>query len=170
MGGQSNTGRDVKSQNGHTKTHDHDDCITAAIERAEEMCAAAGTRFTDLRRQVLEHVWSSHKAIKAYDILEIMSKDGGNAKPPTVYRALDFLMEHGLVHKIESLNAFVGCPFVGDDHVSQFLICDSCADVMEIASSDLRDSVRNAASASGFVLKGQTIELHGTCQACAENV
>ena len=149
-------------------SHDHDACIETALADAERICAARGLRFTDLRKQVLKMVWESHKAVKAYDLLDQLAAKGGSAKPPTVYRALDFLMEEGLVHKIESLNAYVGCPHPDDLHVSQFLICDICQNVEEVTSVVLTDSLLSAARQAEFDVSRQTVELHGTCGACRQ--
>lgn len=147
--------------------HDHEHCIENAVADAERICAARGTRFTDLRRRILTMIWQGHKAVKAYDLLDQMATEGGSAKPPTVYRALDFLMEEGLVHKIESLNAYVGCPHPGDSHISQFLICDSCETVEEVTSEALNVAVGKAAEDSSFKISKQTLELHGLCKRCA---
>ena len=147
--------------------HDHDLCIEQAIEAAEALCRDNGTRFTDLRRKVLEMVWQSHKAVKAYDLLDQLASEGGSAKPPTVYRALDFLMEEGLVHKIQSLNAYVGCPHPGKNHVSQFLICEGCETVEEIHSAGLQAELKKATSAARFSPRRQTVEVHGLCKQCA---
>ena len=89
-------------------------------------------------------------------------------KPPTVYRALDFLMDEGLVHKIESLNAYIGCPHPEGDHVSQFLICDECETVDEVTSAALSKAVTKASAEKSFSIKRQTLELHGICAACAK--
>ena len=147
-------------------THNHEVCIENAVEEAEKICAERGSRFTDLRRRILTMIWQGHKAVKAYDLLDQLATQGGSAKPPTVYRALDFLMEEGLVHKIESLNAYIGCPHPGSDHVSQFLICDVCGIVEEVSSDVLGKAVASAAAAQSFQIKGQTLELHGVCQKC----
>lgn len=146
--------------------HDHSACIDNAIEEAERLCAERGSRLTKLRKQVLTMIWQEHKAVKAYDLLDQLAKEGGSAKPPTVYRALDFLMEEGLVHKIESLNAYIGCPHPADGHVSQFLICDSCENIEELASASLDKAVQSAAAQAKFNVKKQTMELHGTCDRC----
>ena len=95
--------------------HDHTKCISEAVAIAREICAKHGERFTELRGRVLELVWDSHRPIGAYAILERLKSDGRSAAPPTVYRALDFLMGVGLVHRIESLNAYVGCAHPGDE-------------------------------------------------------
>ena len=96
--------------------HDHADCVAEAILTAELLCRDRGLRFTAIRRRVLELVWDSHKPIGAYDILEILGKESSSAAPPTVYRALEFLIEAGLVHRLDSLNAFIGCPDPASRH------------------------------------------------------
>lgn len=147
--------------------HDHEHCIENAVADAERICEARGTRFTALRRRILTMIWQGHKAVKAYDLLDQLATQGGSAKPPTVYRALDFLMEEGLVHKIQSLNAYVGCPHPGDSHVSQFLICDECETVEEIGSNELSAAVDAVAKKTEFQIHKQTLELHGLCKGCA---
>ncbi len=149
-------------------SHDHAACIENAVEEAERICAERGSRFTDLRRRILMMIWQGHKAVKAYDLLDQLASEGGSAKPPTVYRALDFLMEEGLVHKIESLNAYIGCPHPGSDHISQFLICDNCETVEEVTSPALAKAVKGAAATQSFSIRRQTLELHGTCENCAK--
>ena len=148
-------------------SHDHSVCIDNAVEEAERICAERGSRFTDLRRRILIMIWQGHKAVKAYDLLDQLAAEGGSAKPPTVYRALDFLLEEGPVHKIESLNAYIGCPHPGDDHVSQFLICDNCENVEEVSTPALSKAVMSAAAGESFNIKRQTVELHGICAACS---
>ncbi len=150
-------------------SHNHAVCIENAVEEAERICAERGSRFTDLRRRILTMIWQGHKAVKAYDLLGQLASQGGSAKPPTVYRALDFLMEEGLVHKIESLNAYIGCPHPGCDHISQFLICDDCETVEEVTSPSLAKAVKSAAATQSFTINRQTLELHGTCANCAKD-
>lgn len=149
------------------ESHDHRQCIEEALDSASRLCSARGARFTPIRRRVLELVWARHQPIKAYDILERLNDEDRGAKPPTVYRALDFLIGQGLVHRLESLNAFVGCPHPGQDHDYQFLICDSCGTVAEIASPAVRAALAEHAASLGFAVKRQTIEVHGTCKTCA---
>jgi len=151
------------------KQHDHNACMDNAVAEAERICNERGTRFTNLRKQILLMIWQGHKAAKAYDLLDQLAKEGGSAKPPTVYRALDFLMQEGLVHKIESLNAYVGCAHPGDLHISQFLICDECEDVREVTTDDLLQSVNTVAQQSNFTINRQTLELHGLCEVCSHN-
>ena len=149
-------------------SHDHEACIDNAVEEAARLCAERGSRFTDLRKRILIMIWQGHKAVKAYDLLDQLANEGGSAKPPTVYRALDFLMDEGLVHKIESLNAYIGCPHPEGDHVSQFLICDECETVDEVTSDALNKAVTKASVDKSFSIKRQTLELHGICAACAK--
>lgn len=147
--------------------HDHRTCIDEALARAGQLCGRRGARLTEVRRRVLELVWNSHRPVGAYDILEQLQRDGRSAAPPTVYRALEFLMEHGLVHRIESLNAFVGCPRPDKEHVSQFLICTDCRNVAEIADPAIGSAVSRSAAAAGFVVNRLTIEMQGLCPSCS---
>ncbi|MSQ69535.1 MAG: transcriptional repressor [Gammaproteobacteria bacterium] len=146
--------------------HDHGRCVTTALAKAETACATAGKRLTPLRRRVLELVWGSHLPVKAYDLLAILGREREQAAPPTVYRALDFLQQVGLVHRIASLNAFVGCGEPLQGHVSQFLICTQCGTVAELANLGLSTSISASAEALGFQATRQTIEVEGICKHC----
>lgn len=148
--------------------HDHDGCIEAALTKAADICERRHLRLTPLRRRVLEVVWSSHKPIGAYDILGVLASERGSAAPPTVYRALDFLLENGLVHRIESLNAFVGCTKPDRDHAWQFLICRSCGQATEISDRELEKAIVGAAERGGFTVQRRTIELAGLCSSCRD--
>lgn len=144
-------------------THNHAKCTAALIARAEQLCAS---RLTKQRRDVLACVAESHAAVGAYDVIERMAAHGPRPAPITVYRALDFLLEHNLVHKIESRNAFVACSRAHDNAQPALLICELCGNVDEIiqpANADLK----NAAEAQGFKIKYAVIELSGTCRSCA---
>lgn len=147
--------------------HDHESCLRDALARAEAICIQRGLRLTDLRRRVLELIWRGHEPIRAYDLLDQLRNERRGAAPPTVYRALDFLQEHGFVHKIESLNAFVGCAEPADRHGGQFLICSRCNAVAELDDPAIGDTVRRRAEAAGFVPQGQVIEVTGLCARCA---
>ena len=151
----------------HGGGHEHQSCIEDALARAEDLCRRRGARLTPLRRRVLELVWGGHRAVKAYDLLAALGEGVGAAKPPTVYRALEFLMEQGLVHRIDSLNAFVGCPQPDEGHSAQFLICGACGEVSEINAASIDHAVAERAAASGFALSRIIIELHGRCPRCA---
>ena len=147
--------------------HDHDHCVATALSAAETVCAAAGERLTPIRRRVLELVWGSHRPIGAYAILDQLKDGNRSAAPPTVYRALEFLLGRGLIHRIESLNAFVGCSHPGESHLVQFLICRSCGTVAELDDDGIARAVAERARALGFEVERQTIEVMGLCPGCA---
>jgi len=146
--------------------HDHALCIDDALNRAAELCLRRGARLTHLRRRVLELVWQGHSAVKAYDLLEVLAREDRSAKPPTVYRALDFLIAHGLVHRLESLNAFIGCPQPEASHEGQFLICGRCGWVGEFEASEIQAAIADQATGHGFAVDQQTVEVRGTCRIC----
>jgi Fur family zinc uptake transcriptional regulator len=147
--------------------HDHAYCVADALTTAARVCGERGSRLTPIRRRVLELVWSGHRPVGAYDILAALQGDGRSAAPPTVYRALEFLMEHGLVHRIESLNAFVGCADPGKTHTGQFFICENCRSAAEVTDDKLADALAGCAKRLGFAVKSQTVEFRGLCPACA---
>jgi len=149
--------------------HNHQKCVRDAVQAAERVCIGKSARLTPLRRQVLELVWSSHAPIGAYEILELMARDQNNASrpaPPTVYRALDFLMSQGLVHRIETLNAFVGCAHPEAPHDAQYLICEACGNAVELEIDGLASQIRKAAAQQGFSVGDQTVEIKGCCGNC----
>jgi Fur family transcriptional regulator, zinc uptake regulator len=146
--------------------HDHALCIDAALDRAAALCSRRGARLTRLRRRVLELVWQSHSAVKAYDLLGELDRGSGAAQPPTVYRALDFLIAHGLVHRLESLNAYVGCPQPEAAHDGQFLICDACGTVSEFEAPAIEAAIAGQAADLGFMIGQRTVEVRGTCRSC----
>ena len=146
--------------------HDHRRCVEDALSAAERLCAERGLRFTELRRRVLELVWRGHRPVRAYDVLARLARDRRGAAPPTVYRALDFLLENGLVHRIESLNAYVGCGEPGAMHAGQFLICRACQATAELDDPAISRMVTKKARTLGFSADRQTIEVTGLCPAC----
>ena len=146
--------------------HDHNGCVRKALQEAEALCLKRQERFTSLRRRVLELVWRQHKPIGAYEVLELLHKDGSSA-PPTVYRALDFLQRLGLVHRIASLNAFVGCSTPGTPHDGQFLICEACHTLAELNVPSITTAIAESAAKSGFEPRKQMIEIMGLCPKCA---
>jgi Fur family zinc uptake transcriptional regulator len=150
--------------------HDHNNCIENAMEIAESICEQNALRFTKIRRRVLQLVWNSHSAIKAYDILELLQQEDASAKPPTAYRALDFLLEHGFIHRIESLNAYIGCPQPEHNHNFQLLICNNCGVVKEMDKPELSSQMESYADEFKFALSSQVIELHGLCYKCHINL
>ena len=148
--------------------HVHDAAgFVAAVERA---CTERGLRLTAIRARVLSLVAQAGKPIKAYDLLEQV-RDGegaGAAAPPTVYRALDFLMANGFIHKLESINAYVACHHPNSaQHSVPFLICDRCHSATELEDASIVDSLDSAARALGFAPQAQTLEVHGLCARCA---
>ena len=146
--------------------HDHHNCVENALETAEKVCRDRGLRLTKTRRRVLEIVWNSHKPVGAYDILETMSGEGRRAAPPTVYRALEFLIEADLVHRLDTLNAFVGCPDPHQSHNGQFLICRDCRSVAELADIELTRIINRKAEGLGFTAVRQMLEVEGLCPDC----
>ncbi len=149
------------------RPHDHAHCIADALQRAEALCEQRGVRLTAIRRRVLELVWDSHAPIGAYAILDQLKVNDRSAAPPTVYRALEFLLEQGLIHRLESLNAFIGCDHPEDRHISQFLICTTCHQAEEIADQRIVTAASASAGDRGFTLSRLTIEIEGTCARCA---
>jgi Fur family zinc uptake transcriptional regulator len=146
--------------------HDHRHCVAGALEAAEAECRRRGARLTDVRRRVLELVWQGHAPVGAYAVLEALAREGFCAAPPTVYRALDFLLAHGLIHRIERLNAYAGCTRPGIPHAGQFLLCQGCGAAAELDDDAIDAAVRAAASRQGFTVSRQTVEVDGLCPAC----
>lgn len=150
------------------RPHDHDSCVDQALTDARAICQRRNTRLTPTRERVLELIWQSHQPLGAYDVLAQLSDDGHNAAPPTVYRALDFLQQNGLVHRIASLNAFIGCTHAGEHHTGMFLICQACGNVLELAAPAVSDSIQAAAQAESFAPKDITLEIAGVCPRCQD--
>jgi Fur family transcriptional regulator, zinc uptake regulator len=140
--------------------------LAKILNLAEALCDERGVKLTPHRRKVLELVCAADGPIGAYDVLDLLRQSIGNPAPPTVYRALDFLLRQGLIHKLESLHAFVGCSHLDHPHASQFLICSDCGDVSEIENSEIAKSLRKAQENSGFKAKRPVVELLGSCAQC----
>lgn len=147
--------------------HNHAICTTDLLTRAERTCEGRGSKLTGQRRDVLNCVAASHSAVGAYDIIERMAAYGPRPAPITVYRALDFLLAHGLVHKIESRNAFVACSHAHEGLPAALLICESCGLVAELDAADAFATLKSAALAQGFIEKHTMVEMSGICNACA---
>ena len=151
----------------HAPDHDHDRCTADALAHAEALCAQRAQRLTPLRRQVLEVLLGSHKPLGAYEIIDRAAQSGARPAPITIYRALDFLRDNGLVHRIESRNAFIACVnnhATGDLVV--FLICERCGEVGEAQSATIAGELKSAARAAGFTPKAPVIEVSGICANC----
>lgn len=151
--------------------HDHSACLAVAMARAERICAARAARLTPIRRRVLELLWESHQPIGAYDILDKLKADGLGAQPPAVYRALDFLMAHGLAHRIASASAYIGCTLVDETLENRcaapIIICSKCGQATEIDAPAIDLALRNAAERIGFKIDDVTLEIAGVCAGCA---
>jgi Fur family zinc uptake transcriptional regulator len=149
-----------------SREHDHQVCIAEALTAAEDVCRRRGARLTTLRRLILELVWSHHQPVGAYDLLDALRRDRRRAAPPTVYRALEFLIDNGLIHRIESLNAYVGCGGPSMAHSGQFLICRDCQSVAELDDPAIETAIGARATALGFQVLDQTVEVLGLCPEC----
>ena len=149
-----------------TPDHDHARCAADTLAHAEAVCAARSQRLTPLRRQVLEALSLSHKPLGAYEIMDWMAQRGARPAPITVYRALDFLLDNGLAHRIESRNAFLACAHNHDAGAVVLLICDHCGVVGEAPATGVGDSLATAAKKAGFRPKMSIIEITGTCGHC----
>ena len=147
--------------------HDHAHCTADLIARAERTCERRGSKLTGQRREILSSVAQSHSAVGAYDIIERMAEHGPRPAPITVYRALDFLLAHGLVHKIESRNAFVACSHSHEGQPAALLICESCGTVAELDAPEIFKLVGEKAKAQKFMPAHTLIEMSGTCGPCA---
>jgi Fur family transcriptional regulator, zinc uptake regulator len=137
-----------------------------SLREAEALCEARGGRLTPLRRKVLTLLLESHGPAKAYDLLGHLGEDGA-AKPPSVYRSLDFLLEMGLAHKIESLNAFVACGHWGHGHAAVFLICDQCGSASELHAERSLSTLTAEVDAANFRMRSAVMEVRGLCANCA---
>ena len=141
--------------------------LSHVLERAEALCHERGVRLTEQRKTVLRLLRVSDKPLSTHELLDRMRGVVKNPAPPTVYRALDFLLEQALVHKLESLHAYVGCTHPDHPHASQFLICDDCGEVAEVEDASLAKSLKAAGKAIGFRTKRPIVEVLGTCAHCS---
>ncbi|MBT3395616.1 MAG: transcriptional repressor [Alphaproteobacteria bacterium] len=146
--------------------HDHGKCVAEALASAERVCEAQGARLTPQRRQVLELIWRSHVPVGAYEILDAMRDGGRRADPPTVYRALEFLAGLGLIHRISTRNAFIGCSHPMSEHRAQVLLCDGCGQATEIEIGTIAQGLTDGAADLGFAIADQTVEASGLCRSC----
>lgn len=145
--------------------HVHD--AAAFVAQVERICEQRGLRLTPLRATALQLIAAAGRPVKAYELLDGMKATHDGAAPPTVYRALDFLLEHGFIHKLASINAFVGCHHPGSAaHAVPFLICDRCQSATELEDERIVESLDARARALGFVPQAQTLEVHGLCARC----
>ena len=159
--------------------------LNTTLDRAAAQCARRGAQLTELRRQVLRLVLEAEQPVGAYALLDRLKDLRGGAAPPTVYRALVFLLEQGLIHKVERLNAYLGCVEAGQgghghaaapgegegshhhDHPHQFLICRRCGATAEISDPAITAALASASAGAGFTLHRATVEAEGVCADCA---
>jgi Fur family zinc uptake transcriptional regulator len=146
--------------------HDHETCRADAIAAAQALCAARKLRLTPHRARALEILLESHRALGAYELLDRFRAEGMTAQPPVAYRALDFLVQNGLAHRIEKLNAYVACARPGAGHAPAFMICRRCRRVAEAAETPGDGPLDAAAGRLGFSVERTVVEAEGLCPAC----
>lgn len=146
--------------------HDHGACVGQALEQAEALVRQRGLRLTPVRRRALEILLERHGAMGAYEVLERLAADGFGRQPPVAYRALDFLVDNGLAHRIRRLNAFTACAHPGQDHHAAFLICERCDSVAEIPAGPMRAALDEGARQAGFHVHRASLEAIGICARC----
>jgi len=153
--------------------HDHSHCVSQMLGAAEKLCKERGLRLTDQRKAVLEVLCSSHVPASAYDILDRLNrvrkeKNETMLAPISIYRALEFLMEHGIIHRIESRNAYVACTHCIDGHrdVIIFLLCDDCGRAAEFQSESLSGLIDTIAATAHFTPNAPVLEIRGICSDC----
>jgi Fur family zinc uptake transcriptional regulator len=149
-------------------SHDHTICIAGSMKAVDAFCSKSKLQLTPARRRVLEILLAEHRAMGAYDILDILRAEGLGSQPPVAYRALDFLVKHGFVHKIERLNAFIACAHPGDAHTPAFLICRMCNSVAETVSKPSEGRLDRTARDAGFEIERTVMEAEGVCPKCSE--
>lgn len=137
------------------------------ISKIEAICKKRDVKLTPQRKTVLDIMLTANKAMSAYDLLDLLKEHEPQAKPPTIYRALEFLLEQGFIHKVESVNSYIVCPDFDDlDHISILFICDRCKKIIEKHSSDIEKNLKKLAEQSEFLIRHSVLEIHGLCQAC----
>ncbi|HLS83204.1 MAG TPA: transcriptional repressor [Arenimonas sp.] len=139
------------------------------VRAVEQACEERGLRLTPLRAQVLGLIAEAGRPVKAYELLDAMKQEHRSSAPPTVYRALDFLLEQGFIHRLASVNAFVGCHHPQVRHSVPFLICDRCHSATELEDARVTALLDDQARAMGFTPRAQTLEVHGLCATCCED-
>ncbi len=151
-------------------THNHSNCINAALTMATQLCVERGVQLTSIRQQVLELIWTNHHAVKAYDLLERIKPLQSAAKPATIYRALDFLMAQGFIHRVESLNAFIGCCDLKTAHEQLLLICKQCKNVEERHADVVMQALVQELQNANFIAHSKAIEIQGICENCSQTL
>lgn len=150
------------------EAHDHKHCIKDGLEELRTQCATKNLQLTPVRMRVMEILLEQHRAVGAYEILDHLRAEGLGAQPPVAYRALEFLVKNGFAHRIERLNAFVGCAHLGKQHIPAFLICRGCNAVAETPSGRVSRVLGRAAREIGFQVEKLVVEAEGLCPSCAD--
>jgi Fur family zinc uptake transcriptional regulator len=150
------------------RAHPHRHGPAQLLASVQAVCASQSLRLTASRQRVFELVVAAGKPIKAYDLLDQLKQENSAAAPPTVYRALSFLLDHGFVHRLESINAFVACYHPEERHTVPFLLCDVCLQATELCQSDAAAQLEEEARRVGFLPGAQSLEVHGVCGPCRE--
>jgi Fur family transcriptional regulator, zinc uptake regulator len=150
----------------HGGHHQHVHAPGSFVQAVEAVCDSRGLKLTPMRRRVLELIAVAGKPVKAYELLDQLRPEVARAAPTQVYRALDFLMEHGFIHKLESINAFTGCHHPDQQHTVPFFICERCGHATEFCDSRVSSMLIAHAQALGFTPHAQTLEVHGLCAQC----
>jgi len=141
--------------------------VAEHLRTAEALCRERGTRLTRIRRQVLEIMLRQDRSLKAYELLDEVRRIQANATPPTVYRALDFLSTQGLIHRLDTVNAWSVCHHASGAHQALLVVCVQCGVVVELDEPELSARLAHKATEAGFTLASPETELRALCQACA---
>jgi len=150
-----------------TPEHDHRTCFGSAVARAERAFEAQGLRLTELRRRVFEEIAASHHAVGAYDVLDRLARKGGRLAPISVYRAIDALIAAGVIHRLESRNAFFACHTShAEAHPKLVLACETCHRVAEVDGTSVFREMVAAVDAAAFVPRQTVVEISGVCRHC----
>jgi Fur family transcriptional regulator, zinc uptake regulator len=136
------------------------------LTEAADLCEVKGLKYTIGRGQVLELLSKADKALTAYELLELLKDSQPKAKPPTIYRALEFWIEAGIIHRLDSNNTFVVCEQPGEAHIAQMLICNQCGHVAELCADAIAKQLRIQAQQQNFKVDKLVIETHGFCESC----
>ena len=150
------------------ESHNHASCIQDSLEKARAYCDQNKLQLTPVRQRVLEILLERHAAMGAYEILDVLREEGLGSQPPVAYRALDFLVSNGFVHKIERLNAFTACASPGTNHSPAFLVCQSCDGVAETSTHTDLGQMASAAEQAGFRVDQVVVEIMGECRKCQD--
>ncbi len=144
--------------------------IAAQLRTAESLCSQRGKRLTPIRRKVLEILLGQQRSLKAYELLELIRDVQHGAAPPTVYRALDFLVDEGLVHRLDAINAWTACLDAAGQPHDLLVVCTQCGAVAELSDPDLSRQLAGKVAEAGFMLAGHETELRALCGKCRQSV